>query len=753
MKHILIIGSGARECMIIKVLKKGTEKINISCIGSHRNPYIDKHSLLYISDVNTKKIKILMDIIGKIDFAFIGPETPLRDGLADYFESKGIPCIGPMKYYAQIETSKIFARNFIDSIQLTQYSPKYIILNDSDNLHGGSNTKINNFINDFIIKNKEIVIKKNGLCGGKGVFVQGVDFNTLEEVKDVLKGDLLIEEKLLGEEFSLMSITDGNGGIRHFPPIQDYKRLNDGDLGPNTGSMGCVAFKNNSLPFLNSNELIEAQTINSKVINELNNNGKNLGYSIGYRGILYGSYIKTSEGLKIIEFNSRFGDPEGIIALNLLENNFLDVCEEITLGNLTSYLNFSQKASLGIYMVPKTYPMASAEKYDIYIDSKLNTNNLIFGSVEKKDLHLYSSSSRSLFYFVEDDDLSLCYSKVYQDIQGITGNLRFRTDIGSKYLTHYDKAGVSIERGNKAIKEIKHYVESTYTPNVLGKHGDFGGQFKLGDYTLVSSIDGVGTKSILARRILGTESFINLGRDIVNHSVNDILVQGAYPLFFMDYFGTHNLNLNEITNFIKGVSLACNENGKFPLLGGETAEMPQIYRNHETDLVGCIIGLKEPNFLKNSVQPGDILISLESDGPHTNGFSLLNKIFENHTKKNDIIETLLKPHKSYLNDINTFIDKYGYDNLHGMAHITGGGLKENISRVLPNNLNLNLNLDLDLDYDKIKKSLPEWCMYIMDNTDISFEEMLSVFNCGIGYVLIVPPTINVDNYNVIGNLF
>jgi phosphoribosylamine--glycine ligase/phosphoribosylformylglycinamidine cyclo-ligase len=740
MKHILIIGSGARECMIIKALKKGSEKINISCIGTNRNPYIDKHSLLYITDINTKTIEVLITIIGKLDYVIIGPETPLRDGLADYFESLNIPCIGPLQYYAQIETSKIFARKFIDSINLTKYSPKYIVVDDST-------TKINEFINEFMDENKEIVIKKNGLCGGKGVLVQGIDFNTLDDVQDILLSEnILIEEKLEGEEFSLMSITDGNGSIRHFPPVQDYKRLNDCDLGPNTGSMGCLIDKNNSLPFLNDTELLEAQTINSTVITELNKQGKTLGYSIGYRGVLYGSYIKTNEGVKIIEFNSRFGDPEGIIALNLLENSFLDVCDEIAKGDLTSNLTFSQKAAIGIYMVPKTYPQATSEKYDIYIDPKLNINNLIFGAVEKHDSHLYSLSSRSLFYFVKGVDLSRCYTKVYQDIQGITGNLRFRTDIGSKYLTHYDKAGVSIERGNEAIKEIKHSVESTYTTDVLGKHGDFGGQFKLGEHTLVSSIDGVGTKSILARRILGDESFINLGRDIVNHSVNDILVQGAYPLFFMDYFGTHSLKLNEIANFIKGVSLACIENGKFPLLGGETAEMPRIYIEDETDLVGCIIGLKDPNFFKTGVQVGDVIISLESDGPHTNGFSLLNNMFENHTKKNAIIETLLNPHKSYLNDVKIFLEKYDYEALHGMAHITGGGLKENISRVIPDNLTLNL------DYDKIKRNLPEWCVYIMENTDISFDEMLSVFNCGIGYVLIVPPTINLDNYNVIGKL-
>jgi phosphoribosylamine--glycine ligase/phosphoribosylaminoimidazole synthetase len=741
MKHILVIGSGARECMIIKALKKGSEKINISCVGSSRNPYIDNHSLLYITDINTKTIEVLLTIIGKIDYVIIGPETPLRDGFSDYFESRGIPCIGPLQYYAQIETSKLFARNFIDSIHLSEYSPKYIVVDDTVE-------KINEFINEFIGESTEIVIKKNGLCGGKGVMVQGIDFKTLDEVQDILLSEnILIEEKLEGDEFSLMSITDGNGSVRHFPPIQDFKRLNDGDLGPNTGSMGCLIDKNNSLPFLSDDDMETAQQINSKVITELNKSGKTLGYSIGYRGVLYGSYIKTNVGLKIIEFNSRFGDPEGILALNLMENSFLDVCDEIAEGDLRSNLTFSQNASLGIYMVPKTYPKPSAEKYDIYISPNLNTTNLMYGAVEQNESHLYSLSSRSLFYFVEGDDISRCFTKIYQDVVGITGNLRFRTDIGSKYLTHYDKAGVSIERGNQAIKEIKQYVESTYTADVLGKHGDFGGQFKLGDHTLVSSIDGVGTKSILARRMFGTESFINLGRDIVNHSVNDILVQGAYPLFFMDYFGTHNLELDEITNFIKGISLASIENGKFPLLGGETAEMPKIYRNDEKDLVGCIIGLKNRHFFKNPVQSGDLIISLESDGPHTNGFSLLNKMFEKHTKKNAIIETLLKPHKSYLNDVNTFLDTYDYDDLHGMAHITGGGLKENISRVIPGNLTLNL------DYDKIKRNLPEWCIYIMKYSNISFDEMLNVFNCGIGYVLIVPPTLNLDNYNVIGKLF
>jgi phosphoribosylamine--glycine ligase len=428
MKHILVVGSGARECMIIKKLKQSNEKINISCIGTTRNPYIDKNTLLYITSITKQTLSVLLTIIGKIDYVIIGPEMPLKDGLVDYFESAGIPCIGPLKYYAQIETSKIFARKFIESINLSQHSPNYIVVDDTVE-------KINEFINKFISSNKEIVIKKDGLCGGKGVMVQGVDFKTLDDVQDILSENTLIEEKLIGEEFSLMSITDGNGSIRHFPPIQDYKRLLEGDLGPNTGSMGCLIDKNNSLPFLNDDDITLAQTINTKIIRELNKNGKALDKPIGYRGILYGSYIKTRDSLKIIEFNSRLGDPEGIMALSLLENNFLEICDEIAMGDLNSELSFSQKAMIGIYLVPKSYPQPTNEKFDIYISPKINKNNLIYGSVEQNDEHLYSLSSRSLFYFVDSEDLALCYNTLYANIHGITGHLKFRSDIGSKYVT------------------------------------------------------------------------------------------------------------------------------------------------------------------------------------------------------------------------------------------------------------------------------------------------------------------------------
>ena len=735
MLNILVIGSGAREAMIVRKLVESKQNSNIYCLGTSKNPYISKKTKLFVQEFIL--ISIVLDFINEnlIDFAIIGPEISLKDGISNLLENNGVPCIGPLKIYAQIETSKIFARRFIDKIGLNKYSPKYIV-------YDNNYEKIKSFSDS-----KKIVIKYDGLHSGKGVKVQGVDFNYFSEI-DIsnINDDVIFEEKLEGEEFSLISVTDGNGGIRHFPPIQDYKRLYNNDLGPNTGSMGCLINKNNSLDFLTKNDIFLAEKINKQIVDNLNSFGKIKNYKTGYRGFIYGSYIKTKDGkIYIIEFNSRLGDPEGIILLNMLKNDFIELCLELTSGNLKTNLKFSQNANLGVYLVPKNYPKKSSEKYDIYIDKSLNKHNIIYGNVEEdiKQMHLYSLSSRSLFYFVEGSSILDCRNKLYNDIKLINGNLHYRTDIGEKFLNSYNSVGVSIDNGNKAIKQIKDNILKTYNENVLGKHGDFGGQYKLDGSVLVSSIDGVGTKSILATRKYGVKSFINLGKDIVNHSVNDILVQGAYPLFFLDYFGTDNLRLDEINYFIEGVSEACIENGKFPILGGETAEMPLVYKKNNTDLVGCIVGLKDDRFFKTKVQKNDVILGLLSDGPHTNGFTLINHILKDKSLDTHIVEQLLKPHKSYLNLVNEFVKKHGYECLTAMAHITGGGLIENIKRVVPDNLTVSINLD--------KIDMPEWCNYLMKNGNISSEEMFKVFNCGIGFVLIVNENIlnKLDLNNVI----
>ena len=295
MINILVIGSGAREAAIVYKLKKdGRNKIKIICIGTNQNPAIDNLCRLYtFKKITYEDIKTFIGF-NKINFAIIGPENPLKEGIADLLEENGIPCMGPLRQYAQIETSKIFARQFLDKHGLNEYSPKYLVYDG------------NNF-DDIKKLSDKLVVKFDGLHGGKGVKVQDIDFDHIDDLIPEIeesKEAIICEEKLEGEEFSLMAITDGIGNIRHFPPIQDYKRLKDNDLGPNTGSMGSVSFKNHCLPFLEKHDILKAQYINKQIVRSLK---KENGDNLGFKGIIYGSYIKTKDGIKVIEYNARLG--------------------------------------------------------------------------------------------------------------------------------------------------------------------------------------------------------------------------------------------------------------------------------------------------------------------------------------------------------------------------------------------------------------------------------------------------------------
>ena len=465
------------------------------------------------------------------------PKNYLETGIAEIFERFNIKCIGPYSNYAQIETINLFCRNFLRDNDLEEYLPKYKIC-ENFNLD-----TLKNYNFDY-----DIVLKNDGLCKGKGVFVQNVDFNNIDEVSyDMIPQNtrVLIEEKLVGEEFSLMSLTDGYGNIQHFPPIQDYKRLYDNDIGPNTGSMGCFIDKDNTLPFLNKEDINEAQIINNQVIGDLNKLQKIYNLDKGYCGILYGSYIKTENGIKIIEYNSRFGDPECIVALELLKTNFFTVCIQIANGDLSVKLDFSKDACMCVYIVPKGYAETSIkDKYDIYLNNSeiLNSNNIFYSNIEKNIKHLYSLSSRTMAIIKRNNNLYSCYHELYNFIKNINGNLFYRKDICKKYLSNYEFYGVSIEESKDSLSMIKENILSTYNSNVISNFGSFGGEIRIDNNVLVASIDGVGTKVVFAKKFLGEKGFINLGKDIVNHSINDILVQGAFPLFFLDYYGTNCLN-------------------------------------------------------------------------------------------------------------------------------------------------------------------------------------------------------------------
>ena len=307
-----------------------------------------------------------------------------------------------------------------------------------------------------------------------------------------------------------------------------------------------------------------------------------------------------------------------------------------------------------------------------------------------------------------------------------------------KRLTYRD-AGVDIDAQSEALRRIKDFVKGTRTPGVLADLGSFGGLFRpqldgFDEAVLVASADGVGTK-LKAAFLSGVHDTV--GRDLVNHCVNDILVQGAKPLFFLDYIATGRLDPRVLASIVEGLANGCRENG-CALLGGETAEMPGFYTHGEYDVAGFIVGIVDrPRLLDGSaVRHGDLLVGLPSSGMHTNGFSLARKIFFDveglgiDDRVDELGETvgqiLLAEHKSYLPALSGVIDR-----LHALAHITGGGLTDNLPRVLPAGCTARV--------DRGRWEIPKLFDYMAHRGGVAEDEMFRTFNMGIGMVAIVSP--------------
>lgn len=302
----------------------------------------------------------------------------------------------------------------------------------------------------------------------------------------------------------------------------------------------------------------------------------------------------------------------------------------------------------------------------------------------------------------------------------------------------YAQAGVNIDVKMNAVGSIKQMVANTKTQNVIGNIGAFGGLHKVPqgkDMILVASTDGVGTKLKVAAMMNRHDT---VGQDIVNHCVNDILVQGAKPLFFMDYVGTSKVDAGQFKQIVSGLCKACKEN-KMALLGGETAEMPGLYPANEYDLVGTIVGCvsKKRLITGKSIRAGDVIIGLPSGGLQTNGFSLARKVifdlcqFSCRDKlpgtDQTFGEALLAVHRSFLRPVAKLLDRKIH--ITGMAHITGGGFQDNIPRVLPKCVNAEI--------DRSSWDVPTIFKFIERQGKVDRDEMYRVFNMGIGYVIII----------------
>lgn len=431
--NVLLIGSGGREHAIADAIYRSKNNSGLYSVMAYKNPGIAALSkeFLIAKEMNPKdepareqnNRKILEYAIqNNIGLAIIGPEDALDSGVQDMLWEFGIPAVGPRRAAAQIEINKAWTHDLMEKYRIAGL-PKYKIFKKGD-------TGTDEYIDEL----KDVVIKPSGLTGGKGVKVMHDHFDiggARIYAKEVLeKSDLIIEERLIGEEFTVQAFVDGES-LAFAPAVQDHKRLKEGDEGPNTGGMGAYTDSGDLLPFMQESDYSEAKKTMADVVSAIK---KETG--IPYQGILYGQFMATAKGISVIEFNARFGDPEAMNVIPLLENDFLDVCIAIVTGKLGELnVSFKKQATVSKYAVPLGYPV-SPEKGALITVGNPGLAQLYFASVEENNGEIQTKGSRAIASLGMAGTIEEAEEIAEEGLRAVVGNLFSRRDIGTNELVN-----------------------------------------------------------------------------------------------------------------------------------------------------------------------------------------------------------------------------------------------------------------------------------------------------------------------------
>ncbi len=708
--RVVVIGTGGRE-----------QAIAWSC---RRHG----HDVTLVADVEALET---MDLSG-VDLVIPGPEAALVAGAADRCRAAGVPCFGPTADLARLESSKGFARDLATALGIPGPAYARFAAGEAEGALAW-----------WRALGRPVVVKLDGLAAGKGVTVPEDDRETEAAIRDA-GGPFVLEERMTGPECTLLALCDGRTAVA-LPLSQDHKRIGEGDTGPNTGGMG--AYAPAPIPY-GADELLA--TFVQPILDHLAAAGT------PYVGALYAGLMLTPGGPRLVEYNVRLGDPEAQAVLPLLRTDLAALALAATRGDLASVpVEIAAGAACTVVAAAAGYPgaprlgdpvstgfLAASDRAQRVSDSGEAVGALLFPAGMTGGR---TSGGRVLAVTGLGADLAAARDAAYEAVAGIHfDGMQVRRDIGWRApgaaLTSYAAAGVDIDEGSRAVAGMRAAVERTHGAEVVRGVGSFGGVFSakalvaMDDPVLVASTDGVGTKVELAARLGRVRG---VGTDIVNHCIDDVLVQAARPLFFLDYVAASRLDAGLVAELVAGMAEACEAAG-CTLLGGETAEMPGVYAPGAFDVAGTLVGVAERAALlpRPDVGAGDVLVGVASSGPHTNGYSLLRRLFE--WLPMDVVpsgldrplgEALLEPHRSYLDVLAAALAS---GRVKALAHITGGGLVENVPRVLP--------LGVDARIDVGSWPVPPLFRLVREvASGLDVHELHRTLNMGVGMVAVVAP--------------
>lgn len=715
----------------------------------------------------------------------------------------------PTLLMAMIETSKIYCREILGVLEGGKYNPVYKVVCADD-------PELETVLGPTGLDLTDWVIKCDGLAGGKGVWVGDAHFQSQAAGRELVmsaleRGRVLLEERLVGQEFSLHSICYGEQ-VQHTPCVRDFKRRGSGDTGANTGGMGTISYADGIMPFLTADEYLECCRVNEWVADK-----------IGFTGVLYGSFMKTDSGeLKVIEYNCRPGDSEWINLAMLADVDIGRLVRAFAASDSTdtptnwvdqiiSCLRFREEASVCTYMVDRDYAIStnsgnqSLDEEYITLDTPCEPGVCGFfpAGVELAPVEAISSSGRWLgcrrrkykysrpgrlmavcATSADIDELIDIHSGLCCQVRG--ARLDWRRDIpeflrdsdptpvssisstprlsqphldgifelppgntpnksgqsGQSYLSHLDNY-------NSVMDGVKREIDATNQEIALasagrleltGEIGDFANSVRTRGMTLICSVDGAGTKT---KFMAGhPDRFRVLGHDVIIHNINDMLCNGGTPVAFLDYYGCDRLDPLEFAAYIGGILEVCRSEG-IPLIGGETAEMRGIYQPGECEVLGMLLGVAL-NGTRNGdsgrkcqdIGSGTLIYGIRSHGAHTNGFTKLREIQSQHSMPADVYEYFCRPHRNY----RPVFEAIAQAGIHPVAkaHITGGGFTDNLMRVVASDCQQTL-----------KPVLEPWLLsreweWVLEHSNMTWEEFTRVFNAGFGMCFMTNEPINRD---------
>ncbi|BFZ54178.1 Bifunctional purine biosynthetic protein ADE1 [Savitreella phatthalungensis] len=739
MASVLLVGNGGREHALAWKLAQSDKVAKIFVApGNGGTDSVEKATNVNIG-VSDFPALVKFAVENGIELVVPGPEVPLVEGIETHFRKVGIPVFGPSEKAAEMEGSKAFSKDFMKrhSIPTAAYE---------------NFTDINAALSYIDRVDHSVVIKASGLAAGKGVIIPTSKDEAKQAIQKIMNdkefgaaGDeVVIEEFLEGEELSVLAFSDGYT-IKAMPAAQDHKRIFDGDKGPNTGGMGCYA----PIP-LETPQLVKtvADTILKPTIDGMRRDG------FPFVGMLFTGIMMTNSGPKVLEYNVRFGDPETQTVLPLLQGDLYEImlaCAQHRLDAID--FSFSKEFSTTVVVVAGGYPDKYAKGDVITIGQSSASDTRVFhAGTARKGSDIVTAGGRVIAVNATGTSLKDAVDRAYVGVGQVSFDNSFhRRDIAHrafgerrKEALTYATSGVDIAAGNTLVERIKPAVRATRRPGADSEIGGFGGVFDLAasgytDALLVSATDGVGTKLLVAH---AADKHDTVGIDLVAMNVNDLVVQGAEPLFFLDYYASSKLDVDICADFVSGVAQGCLLAG-CALVGGETAEMPDIYSGKDYDAAGTAVGAVDRAQILpriNDMRTGDVLLGLPSSGVHSNGFSLVRKImarsgllysdaapWETEGRGGRTIgQSLLEPTRIYVKELLPLC-KEGL--LKGMAHITGGGLVENVPRCLPKSLEAQIDLNT--------WSLPPVFRWLKKEGNVPFDDIAKTLNMGIGMVLVV----------------